>query len=225
VRIAVLEWTGAEDAITSDVVNNWASAVYTAGNFFLGANLTVSGVVQQALLANTLTDGSLVTVNLGNAFNNLIVFIWTENAVAQNVTLDLGKAQLEVGSVATEFERRKFADELMFAQRFYAKTFPMATAPAQASGTTLGCVSSDYAYNAAAGVVSQWVYPMRMRAIPTVTTYNPTQANANWRRNDAAADTNRTFNTLDERAVHLQGDTGTTAGNYYNIHATADARL
>jgi ABC-type Fe3+-siderophore transport system permease subunit len=58
VRIAVLEWTGAEDAVTSDVVNNWASAVYTAGNFFLGANLTVSGVVQQALLANTLTDGS-----------------------------------------------------------------------------------------------------------------------------------------------------------------------
>ncbi len=119
VRMAVLEWTGTEDAVTSDVVNNWTATVYTAGNFFLAANLTVSGVVQQALTANTLTEGSAVTVTLGSSFNNLIVFVWTESAVAQNVTLDLGKAQLEIGSVATLFEHRPIGAELALCQRYY----------------------------------------------------------------------------------------------------------
>ena len=119
VRMAVLEWTGTEDAVTSDVVNNWTATVYTAGNFFLASNLTVSGVVQQALTANTLTDGTAVTVTLGSSFNNLIVFVWTESAVAQNVTLDLGKAQLEIGSVATLFEHRPIGVELALCQRYY----------------------------------------------------------------------------------------------------------
>ena len=119
VRMAVLEWTGTEDAVTSDVVNNWTATVYTAGNFFLASNITVSGVVQQTLTANTLTDGSAVTVTLGSSFNNLIVFVWTESAVAQNVTLDLGKAQLEIGSVATLFEHRPIGAELALCQRYY----------------------------------------------------------------------------------------------------------
>jgi len=103
IRFAVLEWTGTEDTVTSDVVNDWTSSTYTAGNFFLGSNLTVSGVSSQALTANTLTDGSVLTVTLGSSFNNLIVFAWTEGTVAQNVTFDLGKVKLENASSATDF--------------------------------------------------------------------------------------------------------------------------
>lgn len=119
VRFAVLEWTGTEDTVTSDVVLDWTSSTYTAGNFFLASNLTVSGVVQQALTANTLTDGSSVTVTLGSSFNNLIVFAWTESTVAQNVTLDLGKAQIETGATATPFEIRGYGIELALCQRYY----------------------------------------------------------------------------------------------------------
>lgn len=119
VRIAVLEWTGTEDTVTSDVVNDWTSSTYTAGNFFLGSNLTVSGVVQQALTANTLTDGEEVTVTLGSSFNNLIVFAWTEAAVAQNVTFDLAKAQLEIGGVATPYESMSYATEFAICQRYF----------------------------------------------------------------------------------------------------------
>ncbi len=119
VRIAILEWTGTADAPTSDVVNSWTSTNYTAGNFFLGANLIVTNVTQQALTANTLTDGTAVTVTLGSSVNNLMVFVWTENAVAQNVTLDLGKAKLEVGSSATEFLWPQGNDELLRCFRFY----------------------------------------------------------------------------------------------------------
>lgn len=119
VRFAVLEWTGTEDTVTSDVVNDWTSSAYTAGNFFLGSNLTVSGVVQQALTANTLADGSEVTVTLGSTFNNLIVFAWTESTVAQNVTFDLGKAQLEIGGEATPFEARPLSSERSLCENYY----------------------------------------------------------------------------------------------------------
>jgi hypothetical protein len=124
IRIAVLEWTGTEDSVTSDVVLNWTSTTYTAGNFFLAANLTVSGVVQQALTANTLTDGSSVTVTLGSAFNNLIVFAWTESTVAQNVTLDLGKAQIETGAAASTFVVPDYEVELDRCKRYYTRLTP-----------------------------------------------------------------------------------------------------
>lgn len=121
VRFAVLEWTGTEDSVTSDVVNDWTSSNYTAGNFFLGSNLTVSGVVQQALTAATLADGEEVTVTLGSSFNNLIVFAWTEATAAQNVTFDLGLAQLEIGAVASPFEHRGLSTELSFCNRYYER--------------------------------------------------------------------------------------------------------
>lgn len=153
IRIAVLEWTGTEDSVTSDVVNSWTNTTYTAGQFFIATNLTVSSVVQQALTANTLTDGSAVTVTLGSSFNNLIVFVWTESAVAQNVTLDLGKAQLEIGGVATPFEHRLYGSELALCQRYFLKP-----AAFMAGGTETTTVAS-FGYS----------YPVSMRAAPTFT--------------------------------------------------------
>lgn len=132
VRYAVLEWTGTEDTVTSDVVNDWTSGTYTAGNFFIAANLTVSGTTQQALTANTLTDGSTVTVTLGSSFNNLIVFAWTESTVAQNVTFDLGKAQIERGDSASIFETNSYGSELILCSRYFQ------LAPCNAAGGIVG---------------------------------------------------------------------------------------
>ena len=144
IRIAVLEWTGTEDSVTSDVVLDWTSATYTAGNFFLAANLTVSGVVQQALTANTLTDGSAVTVTLGSSFNNLIVFVWTEGTVAQNVTLDLGKAQFETGATSSSFVAMDYEVEVAKCERYYQRITPEANevfpGSAVAGSTSTGAI-------------------------------------------------------------------------------------
>ena len=156
IRIAVLEWTGTEDAVTSDVVNSWTNTTYTAGQFFIASNLTVSSVVQQALTANTLTDGSAVTVTLGSSFNNLIVFVWTESAVAQNVTLDLGKAQMEIGSVATLFEHRPYGAELALCQRYFWRE-PLGTEWLQDGNAGI----------AGAYTVNNFSTPVQMRAKPT----------------------------------------------------------
>ena len=152
VRHAVLEWTGAEDTVTSDVVLDWTSATYTAGNFFLAANLTVSGTVSQALTAATLADGSAVTVTLGSTFNNLIVFSWVEATAAQNVTLDYGRAQIEIGSVATVFEFLPLAQDFVLCQRHYRIGYVLYS-------DLVASLSTRY-------VLATWSPPMR--AVPTV---------------------------------------------------------
>lgn len=88
IRYAVLEWTGTADTVTSDVVNSWTNSSFTAGQFFLGANLTVAAVGTITPAANTLTKWSL-TANISSSCNNLIVLMWTEGTAAQNVTLDM----------------------------------------------------------------------------------------------------------------------------------------
>lgn len=176
VRIAVLEWTGTENTVTSDVVNDWTSSTYTPGNFFIGSNLTVSGVVQQALTANTLTDGSEVTVTLGASFNNLIVFIWTEGTVAQNVTLDLAAAQLEIGAVATPFERRPLSLELALCQRYYQKSYAIDVVPGTAyTPLTANDNVSDTDSGSGGGNVSATAdLKVEMRTAPTTIYYSHT---------------------------------------------------
>ena len=120
VRFAVLEWTGTRNQVTSDVVNNWASGNYSANNFFVGANLTVRAVGRQVLAADTLTNWSLVTT-IGTAAENLIVFYWTEDAMAQNVALDQ-RWYLVEGDASSEsdaFSPRPPALELMLCKRYF----------------------------------------------------------------------------------------------------------
>lgn len=196
VRIAVLEWTGTEDVVTSDVVNDWTSGSYTAGGFFLGASLTVSGVVQQALAANTLTDGSSVTVQLGSAFNNLIVLAWTEGTVAQNVTLDLAKAKLEDGGVASPYQAERVRNALADCQRHYWKT--------------PGAGFAYYTPSNLTGSGSNFVRflvpnPVFMRVAPAVTILTQTQV-------DRAASNLSVSGNTDEYAINLFGDVGTTSG-------------
>lgn len=160
VRMAILEWTGTADTVTSDVVNSWTSTTYTAGNFFPASSVTVANVTQQALTANTLADGTAITVTVGSSCNNLIVFIWTENAVAQNVTLDIGKAKLEVGSAATTFIWPDYASELMRCFYFYQLHLDRAVHGG------FRC----YGYNTVGNyVVWSGFYPTPMRIAPTGT--------------------------------------------------------
>ena len=156
IRFAILEWTGTEDSVTSDVVNDWTSSTYTAGNFFLGANLTVSGVTSQTPSAATLTDGTSLVVTLGSSFNNLIVFVWTEATAAQNVTLDLSKAFIGQGAAAPVFQYLPFNSELQRCQR-YAPVFAVGMDQTFCGGQ---CTS---------GTTGQLVvpFPVEMRIPPT----------------------------------------------------------
>jgi hypothetical protein len=144
----VLEWTGTADSVTSDVVNSWTNSTFTAGNFFLGANLTVAGVGTITPSANTLTDFDLV-VDVSSSCNNLIVFMWTEGTAAQNVTLDLAWALLSgdwSASVWPYVRPRHAQQELALCQRYYEELrFDLTSLPTYARGSS-AFITDTYAW-------------------------------------------------------------------------------
>lgn len=136
IRYAVLEHTGTTDVVTSDIVNNWASATFTPGNFFI-AGLTV-------LATGTIAPGATVWGEVDNwaalsaSVKNVIIAIWTEAQVAQNVTLDLSRAQYEPGQLATPHEWR-MTEDMLCARYAYALTNmrPMGQAASASAVTSI----------------------------------------------------------------------------------------
>jgi hypothetical protein len=126
-------------------------------NFSLGAGSTLLG-----------TAGAWAAVDRFSATGST-------NLIATNgATFYITGVQLEAGSVATPFERRDYGRELIMCQRYYAKSYPLATAPGTASA-----LGGFDVYSPVAGT-GVWYAPVRfpveMRAAPTVTAYDSTGA-------------------------------------------------
>ena len=138
--------------------------------------------------------------------------------------------QVEPGTVATEFEMDSIEDEISRCQRYYWKSFPYATAPAQNAGS-----SGVLFYRVfVAGITTHGFavdLPVLMRSTPTVAFYNPSAANSNWRNISLALDsgTSGSTNILSPSDRKLGVDNaqvaGDLAGHYIGIHAAADAEL
>ncbi|NJN65460.1 MAG: hypothetical protein HC884_01485 [Chloroflexaceae bacterium] len=135
VRFAILAWTGPEDGTGTtnpaphftnadkELVNSWTSTTYTEGNFFVSsANFEVAGVGVVACDGSNWSPFVLTTpANLSPGLNNLIAFIWSEGAMAQNATLDLEAVQLEAGESASPFQLRDVTEELTMCRRYYER--------------------------------------------------------------------------------------------------------
>ena len=137
--------------------------------------------------------------------------------------------QLEKGSTATSFDYRPFGTELMLCQRYYCKTFNTSTAPAQNTGSYDGSFMA-VSINAAAntGLVINWQFPSEMRAAPSITTYCPFAANANW-YSPAGPTTSTTVSVypISTRCTTIYNANAPAIGadaNYY-IQASAAAEL
>lgn len=225
-RVAILEWTGTEDSVTSDVVNDWTSGTYTGGNFFNSTTLTVRAVAAQAMTSATWGDITL-SATLGSTFTNLIVLVWSEGTLAQNVTLDLARARLTRGAART-WRPVPFQHDLALCQRYYWKSFPYATAPAQNAGAT-GCVRFHHFIGSAVATRTfALFFPTRMRASPTVTLFNPSATNAEVRNlTDGADCSSSAASNVNESSFQalFTGNAGATSNDEYGVHAAADAEL
>jgi hypothetical protein len=160
----------------------------------------------------------------------------TQLSKTSSATFDLTGIKLEFlpngwPLAATPFARSPAGLDVINAQRYYVKTFPLGTAPAQ-SGGLAGCLSVIAPSTTAAAWGIFWPFPAVMRANPTVTTYNPAAANANWRDitttttvPTAAVDTSTA--SISPNGVMIRSTTtGANAiGDNMCIQATADARL
>lgn len=191
---------------------------------------TVNLATSASAAQTTFTGGSTVATNVTQG---CLQFSWTPTGTAStNDWIQFDDVQLEAGSTATTFERPPFDEALRQCQRHYCKSFNYATAPAQNAGLN-GSLSSLIGNNGsgeATGADVAWRYPTTMRTTPTITTYNPSQANANWwNPADSAATAPTVANTGDAGTNINNGGSanGTPVGlaRVVYIHASADAGI
>lgn len=147
---------------------------------------------------------------------------WLDSATA---TFFITGVQLEIGTIDTPFDSIPFDDDLRNCQRFYWKSFPYATAPVTAAGI-VGALAW-WRDTSAAGNAFPYVhhrFPVKMAFAPTITTYNPVSANANWRNTTANADNTVSVGTSkSEDTVFIVGTTAvTTQQQEVYIHAAAE---
>ncbi len=144
-------------------------------------------------------------------------------------SLLFGDVQLEGGQVATFYGRSLFVDELVRCQRYFAKTFPYAVAPAQNAAHPLNAMGAPQIVAATTSQVGNptWKFPVEMIAAPAVTGFNPNAANANPRNVTRANDASSPVLSSDTQAARLTFTTssGSSVGDQNFIHLTADARL
>jgi hypothetical protein len=162
-RYAILEWTGTADAVTSDVVLDWTSAVYTANAFFLAASLTVAAVGSISCAAGAWTDVTTLAATISASCNNLIVFVWTEGTAAQNVTVEISELILS-REQEPEWYPPNMSEDVTNCQRFY-----------EGGMGTDGTLITYHVYPAAAASIemfSHLKFKTRKRAIPTITLYS-----------------------------------------------------
>lgn len=127
-RMAVLEWAGTADTLTSDVVGTWAT-----GNPTLAANWSYVGTPASIPITTTRTRCAVQNLTLSSTLNNLAVFIWTPDSEGSTEEFDVARVKLEIGSTATDFITQEFSKEFMSVQSFVETSYAL--------GTTLGAAS------------------------------------------------------------------------------------
>jgi hypothetical protein len=159
------------------------------------------------ILTNSFTRCSVTGAVPAAATELGITMSWAPTGVAGIADfVGLSQAQLEVGSVATPYIGRLFGEELNLCQRYYEKTFNYATAPAQGVGNQ----SAGSIFSVASGttVLAHWAFKASKRGTPTITTYNPVSANANWRNTINTADVAVSVSAIGDNWYHVAGRSG-----------------
>ena len=194
-------WEQKSITITGDQSGTWATDNST------GIRLTFS-----------LGDGSsrLGTANTWATANYTGVTGQTNLIATNAATWYVTGVQLEKGSTATSFDYRPYGTELALCQRYYQKSFPIGTAPAQNTGSYVGSMSytTSVAGTTGKGVFS---YPLfvPMRANATQTFYSPGNASANF--------FNRATGAISGGVSIPYGDTSTNNINAFNTQVAGDS--
>jgi len=222
-------------AFTNATTNRSYPFTYTisAANTWEQKTVTIAGDTTGTWVGATNGSGILVVLGLGTgatfsgtagawAAGNFFSATGANSVVGTSgATFYITGVQLEKGSTATAFDYRPYGTELALCQRYYWKTFASATAPAQniSSGNIVfvGGINGDVNTK-----VGSYPCPVTMRADPTVVTFNPFAANANWRVPATSTDVAPTITPYTQS---IQFVMATTTNSCAHGQLTASAEL
>ena len=217
------------------------SCTINAANTFEQKTITIAGDTTGTWVGATNGVGISVSFSLGagSTFNSP-ANAWAGGFYTQpsgstsvvgtnGATFYITGVQLEKGSTATSFDYRPYGTELALCQRYYESTFPIGTAPAQ---NTSAINALRISQTAAAGLPCRgftWLYKVTKRDTPsTITSYNPSAANANVRNisrsNDATISGVTGLGTMGV-VFTFTSSTGSVVGDDNGVSFSADAEL
>jgi len=224
-------WGGVQDTgyvteYTVDVTNRWEYKTITVidGLPSFGSNWNFTNL-EGLTVAWTLYAGDSFRTSATNSWYILptLASLTQVNAVATiGNSFEITGVQIESGSVATPFEQRPFAVELAMCQRYYEKSFSYGVTAVQNVGSAEGAAYAVAAVNNQA-FGANVTYTQSKRTAPTLTTFAPDAASANWSTNTTTPTASVVNSGL--RGFAVRGDTSTTAGNAYSIHWSANAEF
>ena len=192
-RAAVIAWDSTADAVTSDVVSAWEAA---GTNPTLVTNWTYENTpANLATLTTSFQTFTIENISIDTASaTNVAVFIWIDDVTTTlGDFLYIADVQLELGAVATPFERRPFEVELGLCQRYYSKSYNLGVIPGTASQPgRISFTTRQVIASSTAGTIREKdvMWQTTMRAAPTVVLYadNTLDANASIRNISAGND-------------------------------------
>jgi hypothetical protein len=149
-----------------------------------------------------------------------IQFVGTGTAGADDSIYITG-VQLEAGSTATDFERRPIGTETMLCQRYYEKSYNMASIPGASTNTNKGSFVT-----ATGNIFWRWTqnYRVSKRADSTFTIYSTTGASGSVRLNNAS-DLAVSTEDAGENATAIFVSRNATVGDFFWWQWTASAEL
>lgn len=147
----------------------------------------------------------------------------------QSGTFDIANVQVELGTVTSDFERRPLGVELALAQRYYCKTFPLDTVPAD-SAAVAGALVAGLWTGSTHFAFALWQFPMTMRGTPSLAYYSVLGGTAGYWRNagNTASSQPSAYATGPRGAVVFMNNGSALSpggADYYAVHVAADAEL
>jgi len=223
-KMAIIELQAAGVADTIPAVVSAYNADSTDPT--LGANLAVIATpVSCAVTTNFQTFSFSAAVP--STSKNLLLAVWSDADLAVNDTLGMAEAGFYYGDTLRSWTPRIYTDEFLLCQRYYWKTFPIDTPPASNTSANNLTFIANKAGATANGVYFSMILPVILRtASPTMTSYNPSAANAQVRDlsfGDCSAVSVTTDGTL--LTISATGHASTLIGSRCRVGVSIDAEL
>lgn len=169
------------------------------------------------------------TFTLPSDYKNLVLVVFTNADLGTTASVSLTEVGLYNSASIVEWDDLPFASLGTLLQRYYYKSFPVSTVPAQSAGLT-GAIRGHVSVAGASAnqpIGVQYAVSKRLAA-PTITFFNPSNADAFVRNTTASTNATATAaanNSRESMDIMFTGLAAWTVAQAVAVHYTLDAEL